>query len=139
MEPPLNGGTKVYSNGPGYMTKLAAVPIYGLSSLSPLTLEVVRAPQMMLQQYLSTYPALRESPNPIPILSLMLSSHLFFLPLLLAPFTVPCRIVFGMPEDIEMWPYHLRSRFFTMVSRSSCTPIAFWTLLQTASFITWSL
>ena len=46
----------------------------------------------------------RESPNPIPIHSLMLSSHLFFcLPLLLAPFTFPCRIVFAMPEDLEIW------------------------------------
>ena len=70
--------------------------------------------------------ALRESPNPIPIYSLMLSSHLFFcLPLLLAPFTVPCRIVFAMPEDLEMWPYHLSFRFFIMVRRSSCTPITF--------------
>ena len=69
--------------------------------------------------------ALRESPNPIPVHFLMLSSHLFFcLPLLLAPFTVPCRIVFAMPEDLEMWPYHLSFRFFTMVRRSSCTPIA---------------
>ena len=74
--------------------------------------------------------ALRESPNPIPVHSLMLSSHLFFcLPLLLAPFTVPCRIVFAMPEELEMWPYHLSFRFFTMVRRSSCTPIAFWILL----------
>ena len=56
----------------------------------------------------------------------MLSSHLFFcLPLLLAPFTAPSRIVFAMPEDLEMWPYHLSFRFFTMV-RSSCTPVAFW-------------
>ena len=40
----------------------------------------------------------------------MLSSHLFFcLPLLLAPFTVPCRTVFAMPEDLEMWPYYLSS------------------------------
>ena len=70
--------------------------------------------------------ALRESPNPIPVHSLMLSSHLFFcLPVLLAPFTVPCKIVFVMPEDLEMWPYHLSFRFFTMVRRSSCTPIAF--------------
>ena len=62
--------------------------------------------------------ALRESPNPIPVHSLMLSSHLFFcLLLLLAPFTVPCRIVFAMPEDLEMWPYHLSFRFFTMVRR----------------------
>ena len=70
--------------------------------------------------------ALRESQNPIPVKSLMLSSHLFFcLPLLLAPFTVPCRIVFAMPEDLEMWPYHLSFLFFTMVRRSSCTPVAF--------------
>ena len=83
--------------------------------------------------------ALRKSPNPIPVHSLMLSSHLFFcLPLLLAPFTVPCRIVFATPEDLEMWPYHLSFRFFTMV-RSSCTPIAFWILLRTSSFVTWSL
>ena len=81
--------------------------------------------------------ALRESPNPIPVHSLMLSSHLFFcLPLLLAPFTVPC---FAMPEDLEMWPYHLSFRFFTMVRRSSCTPVAFWILLRTSSFVTWSL
>ena len=75
--------------------------------------------------------ALRESPNPIPVHSLMLSSHLFFCPpRLLAPFTVSCRIVFAMPEDLEMWPYHLSFRFFTMVRRSSCTPIAFWILLR---------
>ena len=29
MEPPLDGGTKVCSNGSGYMTKMAAMPIYG--------------------------------------------------------------------------------------------------------------
>ena len=28
MEPPWDGGTKVYSNGPGHMTKMAAMPIY---------------------------------------------------------------------------------------------------------------
>ena len=61
--------------------------------------------------------ALRESPNPISVHSLMLSSHLFFyLPFLLAPFTVPCRTVFAMPEDLEMWPCHLSFRFFTMVT-----------------------
>ena len=83
--------------------------------------------------------ALRESSNPIPVHSLMLSSHLFFcLPLLRVPFTVPCRIVFAMPEELEMWPYHLSFRFFTMVRRSSCTPVAFWILLRTSSFVTWS-
>ena len=29
VEPPLEGGTKVYINGPGHMTKMAAMPIYG--------------------------------------------------------------------------------------------------------------
>ena len=81
----------------------------------------------------------RESPNSIPVHSLILSSHLFFCrPLLLAPFTVLCRIVFAMPEDLEMWPHHLSFRFFTMVRRSSCTPIAFWFLSRTSSFVTWS-
>ena len=28
-EPPWDGGTKVCSNGPGHMTKMAAMPIYG--------------------------------------------------------------------------------------------------------------
>ena len=26
---PWEGGTKVYTNGPGHMTKMAAMPIYG--------------------------------------------------------------------------------------------------------------
>ena len=70
--------------------------------------------------------ALRESPNSICVHSLMLSSHLFFcLSLILAPFTVPCRTVFAMPENLEMWPYHPSFHFFTMVRRSSCTPVAF--------------
>ena len=29
VEPPLEGGTKVYINGPSHMTKMAAMPIYG--------------------------------------------------------------------------------------------------------------
>ena len=29
MESPWDGGTKVCSNGPGHMTKMAAMPIYG--------------------------------------------------------------------------------------------------------------
>ena len=29
MEPPWDGGTKVCSNGPGHMTKMDAMPIYG--------------------------------------------------------------------------------------------------------------
>ena len=29
VEPPWEGGTKVYINGPGHMTKMASMPIYG--------------------------------------------------------------------------------------------------------------
>ena len=29
VEPPWEGGTKVYINGPGHMTKMFAMPIYG--------------------------------------------------------------------------------------------------------------
>ena len=29
VEPPWEGGTKVYINGPGHMTKMAAMPTYG--------------------------------------------------------------------------------------------------------------
>ena len=29
MEPPWDGGMEVCSNGPGHMTKMAAMPIYG--------------------------------------------------------------------------------------------------------------
>ena len=65
-----------------------------LSHLSPLTLMVVGAPQMTLQQYLSTFPSsatLREPPNPISVHDLTFSSHFVFcLPLRPAPVTVPC-------------------------------------------------
>ena len=39
MEPPLEGGTKVYINGPGHMTKMAAMPIYG-KNLKKLLLQI---------------------------------------------------------------------------------------------------
>ena len=59
----------------------------------------------------------------IPVHSLILSSHLFFcLPLFLFPFTVPCRIVFAKPEDLETWPNHLSFRFLTRVRSSSYSP-----------------
>ena len=48
--------------------------------------------------------ALVELAKSITVHSLILSSHLFFcLPLFLFPFTVPCRIVFAKPEDLETY------------------------------------
>ena len=46
MEPPWEGGRKVYINGPGHMTKMAAMPIYGknlqksLTELSPMIMKL---------------------------------------------------------------------------------------------------
>ena len=114
------------------------------SQLSPPILTVVVTPQMTtMQQYLSTFRCLPLPSGNLqnPFLSFLdVSSYLFFcLPLLLAPFTAPCRTVFAIPEDLEMWPCHLSFRFVTKVRRSSFTPVAFWILLQTSSFVTWSL
>ena len=43
VEPPWEGGTKVCINGPGHMTKMAAMPIYGKKSLNNLLLQNRRA------------------------------------------------------------------------------------------------
>ena len=78
--------------------------------------------------YMSTFPFL-----PLPS-----SFHLFFcLHLIHAPFTVLCKIVFTILRcGHTSW---VSFCFITMVRRSSCTPIAFWILLRTSSFVTWSL
>ena len=43
VEPPWEGGKKVYINGPGHMYKMAAMPIYGknLQKSSPTELIVL--------------------------------------------------------------------------------------------------
>ena len=82
--------------------------------------------------------ALVELAKSIPVHSLILLSHLFFyLPLLLS-FTVPCRIVFAKPEDLETWPDHLSFHFLTRVRSSSNPPVAAWISLQTFSLVIWS-
>ena len=83
--------------------------------------------------------ALVELAKSIPVHSLILSSHLFFcLPLFLFPVTVPCRIVFAEPEDLETWPNHLSFCFLTRVRSSSYSPMAAWIFLRTSSLVTWS-
>ena len=39
VEPPLEGETKICSNGPGHMTEMAAMPIYGKKLLKSSCLE----------------------------------------------------------------------------------------------------
>ena len=39
VEPPLDGGMKVCSNGPGHMTSMAAMPIYGKNLKKSSSLE----------------------------------------------------------------------------------------------------
>ena len=81
--------------------------------------------------------ALVEMTNPIPVHSLILSSRCFFcLPLFSIPFTVPCRVVFAKPEDLETWPDHLRFRFLIRVRSSSYSQMAALIFLRTSSFVT---
>ena len=88
---------------------------------------------------LSCFRVLVELVKSIPVHSLTLSSHLFFcLHLFLFPFTVPCRIVFAKPEDIETWPNHLSFRFLTRVRSSSYSPKAALIFLRTSSLVIWS-
>ena len=76
--------------------------------------------------------ALRESPNPIPSCYLPISSSVFLSILLLslspAELSLPCQRILRCGHTI-----------CTMLRRSSCTPVAFWILLRTSSFVTWSL
>ena len=41
VEPPWDGGTKVCSRGPGHMTKMAAMPIYGKKNFQKSSLELL--------------------------------------------------------------------------------------------------
>ena len=84
--------------------------------------------------------ALRDLPDSRSVHSLMLSYRLFFfLPLLLPPFTVPCKMVLARPDERKTCLYHFSLRLFTLVRRSSCGPIACWILAQASSLVTWSL
>ena len=84
--------------------------------------------------------ALWDLPNSRHVNSLRLSSYLFLcLPCLLPPFTAPCKMVLARPDERETWPYHFSFCLFTIVRRSSCSPIACWILARTSSLVTWSL
>ena len=54
-----------------------------------------------------SFPVVRFSRRMSESLSLSYASFFSRFPLLLVPFTVPCRIVFTIPEDLEMWSYPL--------------------------------
>ena len=54
-------------------------------------------------------------------------------------FTVPCKIVFVKPEDLETGPNHLSFRFLIRARSSSYSQIAAWIFLQTSALVIWSL
>ena len=76
-----------------------------------------------------------------PVHSEILFSQLFFCwPLLLPPCTVPsvpCKVVFASPDDLDTFPNHFNLRFFTVVKISS-GPMACLILSLTASLVMWS-
>ena len=102
---------------------------------------VVGAPQITSQPVFSIFlcfPLLSGTWR-TPGLSLMSSSRLFFyLPCVLPPLTVPCKIVLARPDERETCPYHCSLCLFTMVG-FLCGPIACWILAWTSSLVTWSL
>ena len=134
----------IYRQKPLFLCHLFVVLYVGVSILFyPITLEGRRGTTdefATIPFYLDLFSAaLVELAKSIHVHSLILSSHLFFcLPLFLFPFTVPCRIVFAKPEDLETWPNHLSFRFLTRVRSSSYSPMAAWIFLRTSSLVTWS-
>ena len=109
------------------VTKIVSTAKISIILFYPITLEGCRSTTdefATIPFHLDLFSAaLVELAKSIPVHSLILSSHLFFcLPLFLFPFTVPCRIVFAKPEDIETWPNHLSFRFLTRVRSSSYSP-----------------
>ena len=94
--------------------------------------------------YLSTLPCLslpsgnlQTSFPSIPWCYLPISSSVFLSFFLLS--LSPAELSLPFPRILRWGHTILSFRFFTMVRRSSCTPIAFWILLRTSSFVTWSL
>ena len=84
--------------------------------------------------------ALWDLVNSRPVHFLMLSSHLFLcLPFFFPSFTVSCKIALARPDESEVWSYYCSLRLFTMVRRSSCSPIACWVLAGNSSLVIWSL
>ena len=79
----------------------------------------------------------RASPNPNPVHSDILSSHLFFcLLFLLPPCNMPCRIIYANPVDLVMCPYYLNLRFYTVVIRSTYGLMACVIVFLASSFVT---
>ena len=82
--------------------------------------------------------ALWDLANSRPVRSLMLSSRFFLcLPRLLPPFSVPCKMVLGRPDEQETCLHHCSLHLF--IVRSLCGLIALSILAQTISLVTWSL
>ena len=114
-------------------------PLFVSSHLSPLTLEVVGAPHMTFP----SFPVFRcpqgiSKPHSCPFLDVI------FLSLLLSSSpscSFHCPLQNCLRHARGSWDVAIPSEFpfFTMVRRSSCTSVAFWILLRTSSFVTWSL
>ena len=103
----------------------------------PLTAGVVGAPQMTSSPTFSILLCSPLAAGTWPVHSLMLSSFFFFyLPYILPPSSVPCKMVLARLDKRETCPFHFSLRPFTIVRWSSCGPIACWILARTSSLIT---
>ena len=74
-----------------------------------------------IRQY--TYPPIKKTIFP----------SLYLTPFLLPLSTVPCRVVFEKPEDLETWPYHVSFllRMGQLHAWSCCVPLHLWCAMHT--------
>ena len=105
----------------------------------PLTVRVFGAPQIISQPVSSIFPC---SPLPFgtswtPDLSILWCCLPTSSSVCLVFFPLP--LCLARPHEWETCPYHFSLHLFTMVSSSSCGPIACWILARTSSLVTWSL
>ena len=129
---------KVKSTGEAVLWN-AQLTIIIIIIIYPLISRVVGAPQMISQPVSSIFlcSSLPSGTLWTPGLSIpWCCLPIFCLPCLLPPFTVPCKMVLARPDERETWPYHCILRLFTMVTRSSCGPIACWISARTSSLVT---
>ena len=84
MESPWDEGTNVYSNGPGHMTKMAAMPIYG-KNLKKFFFSKTKRPMALklgMQHWVLKYYQVCSNNDPVLALTYFMQGQIWSLTLL---------------------------------------------------------
>ena len=90
----------------------------------PITLESCRGPHRWIRNNPSpscpvfSCPSWADKVHSGPLFDIVFPPLLLSASFFLFPFTLPCRIVFAKPVDLETWPVHLSFHFLTRVRSS---------------------